>query len=47
MEIEDVAPDTAFTIEVSGNTLGTITTNSFGIAELELNTNEGQVVQGY
>ena len=44
VEVEDVTPNTAFTIEVSGNTLGTITTNSFGTAELELNTNDGQVV---
>ena len=44
VEIEDVTPNSTFTIEVSGNTLGTITTNSFGIAELELNTNDGQVV---
>ncbi|MGH9954955.1 MAG: hypothetical protein ACRD39_04760, partial [Nitrososphaeraceae archaeon] len=44
VEVEDVTPNTTFTIEVSGNTLGTITTNSFGIAELELNTNDGQVV---
>jgi plastocyanin len=44
VEVEDVTPNTTFTIEVSGNTLGTITTNSFGTAELELNTNDGQVV---
>ena len=44
VEVEDVSPNSAFTIEISGNTLGTITTNSFGIAELELNTNDGQVV---
>lgn len=44
VEIEDVTPNTAFTIEISGNTLGAITTNSFGIAELELNTNDGHVV---
>ena len=44
VEVEDVTPNTTFTIEVSGNTLGTITTNSFGIAELELNTNDGQNV---
>jgi plastocyanin len=44
VEVEDVTPNTTFTIEVSGNTLGTITTNNFGIAELELNTNDGQVV---
>jgi plastocyanin len=44
VEVEDVTPNTTFTIEVSGNTLGTITTNSFGIAELELNTNDGQIV---
>ena len=44
VEVEDVPPNSTFTIEVSGNTLGTITTSSFGIAELELNTNDGQVV---
>jgi plastocyanin len=44
VEVEDVTPNTTFNIEVSGNALGTITTNSFGIAELELNTNDGQVV---
>jgi plastocyanin len=44
VEIEDVTPNSTFTIEVSGNTLGTITTNSFGTSELELNTNDGQVV---
>src|SRR3712207_6133156 len=44
VEVEDATPNTSFTIKVSGNTLGTITTNSFGIAELELNTNDGQVV---
>jgi hypothetical protein len=42
--VEDVSPNSTFTIEISGNTLGTITTNSFGTAELELNTNYGQVV---
>jgi hypothetical protein len=44
VEVEDVSPNSTFTIEISGNTLGTITTNSFGTAELELNTNDGQVV---
>ena len=44
VEVEDVSPNTTFTIEISGNTLGTITTNSFGTAELELNTNDGQAV---
>ena len=44
VEVEDVSPNTTFTVEISGNTLGTITTNSFGTAELELNTNDGQVV---
>ena len=44
VELEDVSPNTTFTIEVSGNTLGTITTNSFGTAELELNTNDSQAV---
>jgi hypothetical protein len=44
VEVEDVSPNTTFTIQVSENALGTITTNSFGIAELELNTNDGQIV---
>jgi hypothetical protein len=45
VEVEDVSPNTTFTIEISGNTLGTIiTSNSFGTAELELNTNDGQAV---
>src|ERR671914_2592318 len=44
VEVEDVSPNSTFTIEISGNTLGTITTNSFGTAELELNTNDGQGV---
>lgn len=44
VEVEDVSPNSDFAIEISGNTLGTITTNSFGTAELELNTNDGQVV---
>jgi hypothetical protein len=44
VEVEDVSPNTTFTVEISGNTLGTITTNSFGTAELELNTNDDQAV---
>jgi plastocyanin len=44
VEVEDVSPNSTFTVEISGNTLGTIMTNSFGTAELELNTNDGQVV---
>jgi plastocyanin len=44
VEVEDVSPNSTFTVEISGDTLGTITTNSFGTAELELNTNDGQVV---
>jgi plastocyanin len=44
LEVEDVSPNSTFTVEISGNTLGTIITNSFGTAELELNTNDGQVV---
>lgn len=44
VEVEDVSPNSTFTVEISGNTLGTIRTNSFGIAELELNTNDGQFV---
>src|SRR5215207_3936591 len=42
VEVEDVSPNTTSTVEISGNTLGTITTSSFGTAELELNTNDGQ-----
>jgi plastocyanin len=44
VEVEDESPNTTLTIQISGNTLGTITTNSFGAAELELNTNDGQAV---
>ena len=44
VEVEDVTPNSTLAIEVSGNPLGTITTNSFGIAELDLTTNDGQVV---
>jgi plastocyanin len=44
VEVEDVTPNSTLAIEISGNPLGTITTNSFGIAELELTTNDGQVV---
>src|SRR5918998_3852185 len=33
VEVEDVTPNSTLVIEVSGNPLGTITTNSFGIAE--------------
>src|ERR687894_3219648 len=44
VEVEDVTPNSTLVIEVSGNPLGTITTNSFGIAELDLTTNDGQVV---
>jgi plastocyanin len=44
VEIEDATPNSTFTIEVSGEPISTVTTNSFGIAELELNTNDGQVV---
>jgi plastocyanin len=33
VEVEDVTPNSTLAIEVSGNPLGTITTNSFGIAE--------------
>ena len=44
VEVEDVSPNTTFTVEISGNTLGTITTNSLGTAELELNTSDGQIV---
>ena len=44
VEIEDATPNSTFTIEVSGEPISTITTNSFGISELELNTNDGQVV---
>jgi plastocyanin len=44
VEVEDVSPNSTFTVEISGEAIGTITTSSFGIAELELNTNDGQVV---
>jgi plastocyanin len=44
VEVEDISPNSTFTVEISGNTLGAITTNRFGTAELELNTNDGQVV---
>jgi hypothetical protein len=44
VEIEDVSPNSTFTVEISGEPIGTIRTNSFGIGELELNTNDGQVV---
>jgi plastocyanin len=44
VEVEDVSPNSTFTLEISGEPIGTITTSSFGIAELELNTNDGQVV---
>ena len=33
VEVEDVTPNSTLAIEVSGNPLGTMTTNSFGIAE--------------
>ena len=33
VEVEDVTPNSTLAVEVSGNPLGTITTNSFGIAE--------------
>jgi hypothetical protein len=44
VEVEDVSPNSAFTVEISGEPIGTIRTSSFGIGELELNTNDGQVV---
>ncbi len=44
VEVEDVTPNSTFTIEVSGEPIGTITTNNFGIAELELNTDDGHIV---
>lgn len=44
VEIEDVPPNSTFTIEVSGNILGPLATNSFGTAELELNTDDGHIV---
>ncbi len=44
VEVEDVSPNSTFTVEISGDPIGTITTNSFGTAELELNTNDGQAV---
>lgn len=44
VEVEDVSPNSTFTVEISGELIGTIMTNSFGIGELEQNTNDGQVV---
>ena len=44
VEVEDIFPNSTFTVEVTGEPIGTITTNSFGTAELELNTNDGQAV---
>src|SRR5688572_4825127 len=44
VEVEDVFPNSTFTVEVSGEPIGTITASSFGTGELELNTNDGQAV---
>lgn len=44
VEIEDVAANSLFTVKVAGKTIGSIRTNSFGIGELERNTNDGQTV---
>jgi plastocyanin len=44
VEVEDVSPNSTFTVEISGEPIGTIRTSSFGIGELELNTNDGQAV---
>ncbi|MDQ3851966.1 MAG: plastocyanin/azurin family copper-binding protein [Thermoproteota archaeon] len=44
VEVEDVFPNSTFTVEISGEPIGTIRTSSFGIGELELNTNDGQAV---
>ena len=44
VEVEGVFPNSTFTVKVTGEPIGTITTNSFGTAELELNTNDGQAV---
>ena len=44
VEVEDLTPNITLAVEISGEPLGTIRTNSFGIGELELNTNDGQVV---
>lgn len=44
VEVEDVFPNSTFTVEVSGEPIGTIRTSSFGTGELELNTNDGQAV---
>jgi hypothetical protein len=38
VEVEDVSPNSTFTVEISGEPIGTITTSNFGIGELELNT---------
>jgi plastocyanin len=44
LEVEDLSPNSTLAIEISGKPLGTIRTNSLGMAELELNTNDDQVV---
>jgi plastocyanin len=44
VEVEDVPPNSTFTVEISGEPLGTIRTNSLGIGELERNTNDGQAI---
>jgi plastocyanin len=44
VEVEDVSPNSTFNVEISGEHIGTINTSSFGVGELERNTNDGQVV---
>ena len=44
VEVEDVSPNSTFNVEISGEPIGAISTSSFGVGELELNTNDGQVV---
>jgi plastocyanin len=44
VEVEDVSPNSTFTVEISGEPIGTIMTSSFGTGELEQNTNDAQVV---
>jgi plastocyanin len=44
VEVEDVSPNSTFIVQISGQPIGTIRTSSFGIGELELNTNDGQPV---
>ena len=45
VQIEDVRPNTKYTVIIAGKWIGTITTNSLGRGELERNTQDGQSVQ--